>query len=123
MEVLSDEFRFFCDSTNFQNSIWMMYGPFIELDKHQASQYLRLVETERKQIQIRKGIQFKRLENKFLQAPNSKIIKIKYRLSNTNGPMFITSYLVSTKYRTFSLNVQHVNNIDFEEMIKHFDVK
>jgi hypothetical protein len=64
------------------------------------------------------GLDYERLEKRFLKTGKSKIIKVKYRQEYDGQEKYQTQYIVTSNYKTFGIVVSNYEDVDFEEIVK-----
>lgn len=114
------EFEIFAEKQNYMNSIWFMNGEYIPLDKSIVNTYVNMVEQQLLPQKEKFGIEYNRLESKFLTNKNTKAIKVKYEQKINDQKRYLTQYLVTYKLKTFSFIVSNEKNIDHQFMTKNF---
>ena len=108
----------FVDKKNAGNFWIIKGGPYIELNKNIAAQFIAMQEQQLQEIQEQKGISWKRLKKKFFQTGKSKIIMSKY-LQEFNGQQRTTTqYIISSEYQTFGFVIVNATGEDYAEVIK-----
>lgn len=115
------EFEVFCEKENYMNSIWFMLGEYIPLDKSMVSTYVTMLEQTLLPQTEKFGIEYNRLERKFISNKNTKIIKVKYEQILNGNKRYLTQYLVTHKLKTFSFVVSNEKNVDYQFMTKNFE--
>lgn len=118
LELMPTEFIIFADRENFENCFWIQSGEYVDFDQSIASQYTALLEERANQEWSSIGLNYEKLENRFLQSGKSKIIKVKYRLEYEGVEKFQTQYIVTSNHKTFAIMISNYRNIDFEELVK-----
>ncbi len=116
-------FAVFADKDDCTSYIWVRQGEFVPLDKTLANQYLGMVSARVEQDWGGIGMDYERLENRFIQTDESKIIKIKYRTELDNRIGYHTQYVITSKIKTFDFLVVSNQNTDLENLIKRINVQ
>ncbi|WP_424003654.1 hypothetical protein [Maribacter sp. IgM3_T14_3] len=116
-------FAVFADKNNYTDYIWVRQGEFVPLDKALANQYLGMVSARVEQDWGGIGMDYERLENRFLQTDKSQIIKIKYKTELDNRISYHTQYVITSKIKTFDFLVVSNQNMDLENLIKRINVR
>ena len=117
---MNAKFEIFSEKENDMNSIWFLLGEYIPLDKSIVNPYVNMMETQLLTQTEKYGIEYKRLESKFLTNMNTKTIKIKYEQILNGNKRYLTQYLISYKLKTFSIYVSNEKNIDYQFITKNF---
>ena len=114
-----NKLEFFVDKKNIQNMVYIMSNEYVKLDKLLASEYIGLLEQQFQQKSRQMGYEFERLEGKFLQTSHAQIIKVKYKYIYNDMQDYQTQYIITSKFKTFSVTVSYANlDIDLEEVVK-----
>lgn len=116
-------YSIFADKNNYTNYIWVRQGEYVPLDKAIANQYLGMVSARVEEDWGGIGMDYERLENRFLQTDKSQIIKIKYRTDFNSNIGYHTQYVITSKIKTFDFLVVSNQNKDFENLIKRIYVR
>jgi len=114
------KFEIFCEKSNLKNSIIFQLGKYTPLDKSLVSPYVNVLEKSVLSEWTKYGITYERLESKFITSKNTKSIKIKYRINTDGKNTFMTQYLVTYKFNTFSIVVTNEKNNDYQFVLKNF---
>jgi hypothetical protein len=113
----------YSDTSNFENNIWFQQGEHFQLTKELSKHYINLVEKQLKLDWSYQGIDYERVEGKYLSNKNAQIIKLKYKLTLEGETRFTTQYLISTRTQTIGVIINNMTTIDFENLIKGIRVK
>lgn len=100
------------------NSIWFLPGSYVPLDKTMVNDFVTAAE---KQLLIPaqyQGINYKRLEAKFIKLNALKAIKVKYKLIFNDNIRYLTQYIITKQLETYSMIVTHEYNEDFQKVLK-----
>ena len=111
-------FEIYCDSSNYENSIWFQEGEHIVLSKQVASGYLSLLEEAVVSNYVPLGIVAERLENKYYSGSSAQMIKLKYELTTEDHLQYYTQYVISGMSQTVCIHINHLDEEDHEELIK-----
>jgi len=114
------EFKIFTEKGDFINTISFMLGKYIPLDKSVVNRYVNILEQQILPESTEFGFEYKRLESKFITLKNTKIIKVKYEQTNQGKKLFMTQYLITYRYKTFSMIIINKKDIDFQYLLKNF---
>jgi len=115
-----EKFEIFCDKNNLKNSIIFSPGEYMPLNKNLISPYVIRLEKDVKPELSKHNIGLERLESKFITSENTKSIKIKHRLIFDDKNIYLTQYIVTYKFNTFSIVVSNEKNIDYKFILKNF---
>jgi len=110
----------FTQVSNKTNIIWFLQGTYLVLDKEMATLYVDMLERSQIAAMEAKGITMNRLENKFISLKNTKAIKVKYEQSYGFNKKYLTQYIVTYKFDTFSILISHDENEDFQDVLSNF---
>jgi len=110
----------FSEKNNKLNSIWFMPGEYIPLSKDMVSQFVNMLEQNFIPDSAVSGIEYERLESKFLTFKSTKAIKVKYEQTAGTKKRYITQYIVTYKFDTFSIIVTNDKNEDHQRILKNF---
>lgn len=111
-------FIIYADTINFDNSIWFQEGEHIHLTKTISQQYLQILEQQFQSEWTPQGIDYERVDSKFLTGKNMQILKLKYKLSYDSFSKYTTQYIVSSKSHTFGIIVNNRTEDDYEDLVK-----
>lgn len=114
------KFEIFVDERNIQNYISFMLGEYIVLDKSNVNLYVNMLEEQVFSKLADYGIEYTRLENKFISLKNTKAIKVKYEEELNGIKSYITQYIITYKFQTFSINVTNEKGNDYQFILKNF---
>jgi len=114
------DFQFFIDKHIKQNSILVVEGEYIDLNKDLAGIYSGMLEKQMIKEATEKGLENDIIENRFFSNTRKKIIKIKMRSRSEFGDSFLTQYIITENNRTYMINVSSLTRDDFEELIKSY---
>ena len=118
LKLMPTEFVIYADKDNYENCFWIQSGEFVDFDKNIASQYIGMLEEQIGKSWSKLGLNYERVESRFLKTRNSKIIKVKYRQEYNNEKKYQTQYILTSNYKTFGIVVSNYEDVDFEEIIK-----
>jgi hypothetical protein len=118
LKLMPTEFVIYTDRENFENCFWIQSGEYVDFDKNIASQYIGMLEKQVSQDWSNLGLDYERLEKRFLKTGKSKIIKVKYRQEYDGQEKYQTQYIVTSNYKTFGIVVSNYEDVDFEEIVK-----
>jgi len=110
----------FAEVTNKTNIMWFLQGSYMELDKEMETTYLEMLQRSQIAAMEAKGITMKLLENKFISLKNTKAIKVKYEQSYGFSKKYLTQYIVTYKFDTFSILISQDQNKDFQDVLSNF---
>lgn len=123
LKSLSELTTLYTEKNKAENYIFFQKGEYINLNKNIATQYSTMLNNVVEKNWTNFGIDFKLLENKYLQKNQNKIVKIKYLQEFNKVKKYLTQYLITAKGKTFSVMVCNFENVDFEEEFKKIKLK
>ena len=123
LKSLSELTTLYTEKNKAENYIFFQKGEYINLNKNIATQYSTMLNNVVEKNWTNFGIDFKLLENKYLQKNQNKIVKIKYLQEFNKVKKYLTQYLITAKGKTFSVMVCNFENVDFEEEFKNIKLK
>jgi hypothetical protein len=118
LKLMPTEFVIYADKENYENCFWIQSGEYVDFNKSIASQYIGMLEKQLGQEWSSLGLNYERLEKRYLKTKKSKIIKVKYKQEYEGQEKYQTQYIVTKNYKTFGIVVSNYENIDFEEIVK-----
>lgn len=110
-------YKIFIDSTNIDNSIWVLYGkflPHIPINKETAPQAVALIKAQLKSIG---DINHTFTEQKLGKLKHFSYIKMKAISQTSFSQKYISLYLISSPRKTFMLKIINAKDIDLQEYI------
>jgi len=110
----------FAEVANKTNIMWFLQGSYMELDKEMATTYLEMLQRSQIAALEAQGITMKLLENKFISLKNTKAIKVKYEQSYGFSKKYLTQYIVTYKFDTFSILISQDQDKDFQNVLSNF---
>jgi hypothetical protein len=116
-------FIIYTDSTNLANQIWFQKGEHIVLTKHIAQQYLSMLEHQLEEQWNPYGVDYNRMESRYISTPNGQIIKLKYKIYHQDQMRFSTQYLISTRTQTMGIIVNGIDSMDYEDNVRRLKIE
>ncbi len=116
-------YMIFAEKDGYSSHIFIRKGEYVPLNKQLANQYLGMVRSQVEESWAGIGINYKRLENKFITTNKSKIIKIKYLIELEGEVNYHTQFLITSKSKTFDFLIVNSKNVDLENLIKRINVR
>jgi hypothetical protein len=123
IESMPMDFIIYADTANFENNISFQEGEYVSLTKSISQQYLGMLEKQLSQTWASQGIEFERIESKFISSESKKIIKIKFKLTHGDFSRFTTQYIASAKSNTVGMIVNSLSSEDYEILIKGMKIE
>lgn len=120
LKNLDNSIELFVGNNDFQNNISFQESPYFDFDKDAVALYVDILENNLFLEPKSRGIEFERLESKFLRYGLSKIIKVKYLRKFEFEEIYLTQYLVSYKLKTFGIIVANKHGNDYQFILKNF---
>ncbi len=120
LQVMGAQFELFYEKGNTSNLIWLVPGEYIPLDKSMVTVYANMLDQQLAPQLAESGIEYNRLEKKFISINQTKAIKIKLEQIYNGKSRFLTQYLISYKLKTFLLTVSNDKNIDYQFILRNF---
>lgn len=118
MRAMPNEFIIVADPTNVENCWWIQAGKYVDLNKQVASQYLALLKANTEQAWANADFSYELIEKGFLRTKTAEIIKIKYRQDYLDISRYQTQYLISSRRKTFAINITSYDEWDGVELIQ-----
>lgn len=122
MQSIPQKIILFTDTSNFDNAIWFQEGEHVNLTKSLAQQYMRLLDENLVKQWTPQGIKFSKIDSKYFNGKNAKVIKLKYKLTDNISTRFSTQYIISTNSNTWSITVSNITDQDFEQLVKKIKI-
>lgn len=123
LKSMPTDFIIYADTANFENNLWFQEGEHVRLTKSLSQQYLGMLEKQLGQTWTPQGIEYERIESKFISRSNNQVIKLKYKLTHDDFSRFTTQYIVSGKSKTIGIVVNDLSLKDYEILIKGMKMK
>ncbi len=120
LKQMDDGHELFIYDGDYLNTITFQSSPYFDFDKSAVSFYVNQLESINFVEPRSRGIEFDRLESKFLKYGNSKIIKVKYRQTFGNKIRFLTQYIITYKLKTFGITVTNQYGDDHKVLLSNF---
>lgn len=112
----------FVDKENYENNISFQPEKYIQMSKEAVEVYVDLLENNLFLEPKSRGIEYERLESKFLKIGLAKIVKVKYLQTFEGKKRYLTQYLVSHNLKAFGIIVMNEENKDFQYILNSFKI-
>ena len=123
MTIAPNGYDVFVNIEDISNYVWVRRDEYVPLDKPTGNLYLGMLSQSLAEQWGTIGINYERLENKFVQTRNSVYIKVKYRTEFEGYVRYQTQYVITSKFKTFDFQVLSRDDVDFEELIKYIELR
>ncbi|WP_299224416.1 hypothetical protein [uncultured Psychroserpens sp.] len=120
LSKLNENVEIFIGNNNYLNSISFQSSPYFEFGKEAVAMYVDLLENQLLVEPRSRGVEFERLESKYLKYGISKIVKVKYLQRDGNRTGYLTHYLISYKLYTFGIIVSNEHGNDYQFILRNF---
>ncbi|MBO6606707.1 hypothetical protein [Psychroserpens sp.] len=120
LKQMDEGHELFIHDGDYLNTITFQSSPYFEFDKSAVSFYVNQLETMNFVEPRSRGIEFDRLESKFLKYGNSKIIKVKYLQSFGDKKRYLTQYIITYKLKTFGITITNLDGDDHKVILSNF---
>jgi len=117
---MNENVEIFIGNNDYLNSISFQSSPYFEFGKEAVAMYVDLLENNLFVEPRSRGIEFERLESKYLKYGISKIVKVKYLRKHENEKNYLTQYLISYKLKTFAITVANQHGNDYQFILRNF---
>jgi hypothetical protein len=117
LKLMDSDFELFVDTENYLNSITFMSSEYMHINKTVFNHYTEILSKNMKsQIDAEQEM----IEKKLLNYGNTKVIKVKIKQTYNAVTKYVTQYLISSRYKTFSIAITNTQNVDFQYLLKKF---
>ena len=110
----------FVDKENYENNISFQPGKYIQMSRQAVEVYVDLLENNLFLAAKSQGIEYERLESKYIEYGLAKIVKVKYLQTFKGKKRYLTQYLVSHNLKAFGIIILNEENKDFQYILKSF---
>ncbi|WP_405570948.1 hypothetical protein [Winogradskyella sp. Asnod2-B02-A] len=113
----------FVDNDDITNVIIFHRADYIKMSKEALELYIEMVDGNIFADAELKGIEYKRLEGKFLNYGLAEVVKVKFSQTyhqDESTKTYLTNYLVSHNLKSFGIIVINNENIDFQYILDTF---
>ena len=108
----------YVDSLEKKNSIWFIPAQYFPLKKEYVNDYVNLLETIFFSQHEFYGIFYERLEAKFLAINGNQAIKVKYKRIFEEDERYLTQYIITKKFDSYSITITDKENNDYQKILK-----
>lgn len=113
------QFEYFIDKSNPGNSITLILGEYISLNKNVMNTFADMLQT-RALLENKDQVQRQLIEKKFYNLSYADVVKVKLKSKNDNKGIYLTQYLISKNSKTITMIVRNSENEDYNHLIKNF---
>ncbi len=117
------DFELFVDATNIQNYVFIYTCDYYQFDEHRAARVVQALSDQIKDEANTQEVNYKRIHGRYFFTPTSKVVKLKYLKAYKKDRRFQTEYIVASKSGGVGLLISNLEDIDFENSVKHIASK